>query len=123
MLDEKSLKRQILLANRRGEAFAFPSGSLLAARFPGILLDKTVMSRVNMASADLRFASLVGSALSHLDLSHCRAQEAGLARAEAMREDTTAARSAYETFFRLWNDADPALAPLRDARSEYARLR
>jgi hypothetical protein len=46
----------------------------------------------------------------------------GLARAEAMAGDTAAARTAYDSFFRLWKDADPTLAPLVDARREYARL-
>jgi tetratricopeptide (TPR) repeat protein len=46
----------------------------------------------------------------------------GLARAEVMRGDTAAARAAYERFFGLWQNADPTLVPLVDARREYARL-
>jgi DNA-binding winged helix-turn-helix (wHTH) protein/tetratricopeptide (TPR) repeat protein len=53
----------------------------------------------------------------HYPLSHL-----GLARAEALRRDTAAARRAYEAFFADWKDADPDMPLLRQARAEYARL-
>jgi tetratricopeptide (TPR) repeat protein len=46
----------------------------------------------------------------------------GLARAQAMLRDSAAARAAYERFFSLWSEADPGLAPLTSARTEYASL-
>lgn len=46
----------------------------------------------------------------------------GLARAAAMSGDTAKAKKAYEDFFALWKDADPDLAPLIQARKEYAVL-
>jgi tetratricopeptide (TPR) repeat protein len=46
----------------------------------------------------------------------------GLARAAALTNDTGKARSAYETFFTLWKEADSDLQPLKDARAEYSRL-
>ncbi len=47
----------------------------------------------------------------------------GLARAQAMAGDTTAARSSYQNFLALWHDADPNLALLQQAKSEYAHLK
>jgi eukaryotic-like serine/threonine-protein kinase len=46
----------------------------------------------------------------------------GLARAAAMSGDTAKAKKAYQDFFTLWKDADPDLAPLIQARKEYAAL-
>jgi tetratricopeptide (TPR) repeat protein len=46
----------------------------------------------------------------------------GLARARSSEDDRAGARQAYETFLRLWKDADPDLVPLREARQELAHL-
>jgi len=45
-----------------------------------------------------------------------------LARAYALQGDTTKAKSAYQDFLTLWKDADPDLAILPAAKSEYAKL-
>lgn len=47
----------------------------------------------------------------------------GLARAEALQGDVAKSRQAYETFFRLWKDADVDLPVLIDAKREYERLK
>ena len=46
----------------------------------------------------------------------------GLARALALGVDRAEARQAYSALFTLWKDADPDLRPLREARTEFARL-
>ncbi|HEY7183861.1 MAG TPA: protein kinase, partial [Blastocatellia bacterium] len=46
----------------------------------------------------------------------------GLARAAALQGDLAKSRQAYETFFRLWKDADADLPVLIGAKREYARL-
>jgi eukaryotic-like serine/threonine-protein kinase len=46
----------------------------------------------------------------------------GLARAAVMSGDTAKAKKAYQDFLTLWKDADPDLAPLIQARKEYAAL-
>jgi serine/threonine protein kinase/tetratricopeptide (TPR) repeat protein len=46
----------------------------------------------------------------------------GLARAATLLKDSDTARREYEAFFKLWNDADPNLQTLKEARAEYARL-
>ena len=46
-----------------------------------------------------------------------------LARTYASSGDKTKAMSSYEAFLTLWKDADPDIPVLRQARSEYAKLR
>lgn len=45
-----------------------------------------------------------------------------LGRARAMTGDPSAARKSYNDFLTLWNDADPDIPILQQARAEYARL-
>ncbi|MEO8682107.1 MAG: protein kinase [Vicinamibacterales bacterium] len=47
----------------------------------------------------------------------------GLARALASGGDREPARQAYRAFFTFWQDADPDLRPLQEARLEFARLK
>ena len=46
----------------------------------------------------------------------------GLARACALSGDTARAKGAYQDFFALWKDADPAIPILKEAKAEYAKL-
>jgi tetratricopeptide (TPR) repeat protein len=45
-----------------------------------------------------------------------------LGRAYALTGDTTKAQAAYQDFLTLWNDADPSIPLLKQARAEYAKL-
>ena len=45
-----------------------------------------------------------------------------LGRAYAMAGDTTKAKAAYQDFVTLWEDADPDIPILKQAKAEYARL-
>ncbi len=45
-----------------------------------------------------------------------------LARAQAMSGETKAARKSYQDFLALWNNADPDIPILKDAREEYKKL-
>jgi hypothetical protein len=47
----------------------------------------------------------------------------GLARAYALSGDPAKARTAYQDFFALWKDADPDIPILKEAKTEYARLK
>jgi ATP/maltotriose-dependent transcriptional regulator MalT len=47
----------------------------------------------------------------------------GLARALALKGDTSAARNAYQTFFLLWKDADADIPLLVSARDDYEKLK
>jgi hypothetical protein len=46
----------------------------------------------------------------------------GLGRARALAGDVPAAKTAYQSFFALWKDADPTIPILKDAKEEYAKL-
>ena len=48
---------------------------------------------------------------------------AELARAYALERDASRARTAYESLFALWKDADPDIPILKQAKAEYAKLR
>ena len=48
--------------------------------------------------------------------------ELGLARAYAMAGDKASARQAYQTFFSVWNNADPDIPMLVAAKKEFAAL-
>ena len=47
----------------------------------------------------------------------------GLGRAYAMAGHSDKARAAYQDFFALWKDADPDLPVLKEARTEFTKLR
>jgi serine/threonine protein kinase/tetratricopeptide (TPR) repeat protein len=47
----------------------------------------------------------------------------GLARAAALDGKLAQARDSYDSFLKLWRDADPTLTPLSEARRERGRLR
>ncbi|MGB8476277.1 MAG: tetratricopeptide repeat protein [Candidatus Acidiferrum sp.] len=47
----------------------------------------------------------------------------GLARSYALQGDRPKARAAYQQFFAIFKEADPAFAPLKEARSEYQRVK
>jgi tetratricopeptide (TPR) repeat protein len=46
----------------------------------------------------------------------------GLARAASLLKDTDTARREYEQFFKVWNDGDPSLPVMKEARAEHASL-
>ena len=46
----------------------------------------------------------------------------GLARAHVLQGNVDLARESYDTFFKLWTDADPDVTILEEARSEYSQL-
>jgi len=47
----------------------------------------------------------------------------GLARAYALQGDTANSRVAYQNFFAFWKDADRDIPVLKEAKSEYAKLK
>jgi cytochrome c-type biogenesis protein CcmH/NrfG len=85
----------------RGEAYlAAHQGSEAAVEFQKILGHRRIV-----------LDEPIG-ALAHLQLG----------RAYAMQGDTTKAKAAYEDFLTLWNDADPDIPILKQAKAEYAKL-
>jgi tetratricopeptide (TPR) repeat protein len=66
------------------------------------------------AALDLRWLNPTDPIFSFLHLD--------LARAYALIGDTAQSRKSYQDFLALWNEADPDLPLLKQARDEYARL-
>jgi hypothetical protein len=86
----------------RGEAYlAAHRGSEAAVEFQKILDHRGIVLNEPIG------------ALAHLQLG----------RAYAVQGDTTKSRAAYQDFLTLWKDADPDVPILREAKSEYAKLR
>jgi serine/threonine protein kinase/Flp pilus assembly protein TadD len=86
----------------RGETFlASQQGAAAAAEFQKLLDHRGIVG--NCATG----------ALAHL----------GVARAEALAGDSAKARAAYQDFFTLWKDADPDIPILREAKSEFDKLK
>ena len=86
----------------RGQAYlAAHQGSEAATEFQKILDHRGVV--IN---------SVIG-ALAHL----------GLARAYVLQGNTAKAKAAYQDFLTLWKDADPDVPILKQAKSEYAKLK
>ena len=86
----------------RGEAFlAAHQGVEAAAEFqktldhPGIVISDPV------------------GALAHLQMG----------RAYAMAGDTAKSKAAYQDFLKLWKDADPNITILKDAKTEFGKLK
>jgi hypothetical protein len=46
-----------------------------------------------------------------------------IGRAYAVAGDTAKAKAAYQDFFSIWKEADPDIPILRQAETEYAKLR
>ncbi|HKN61286.1 MAG TPA: hypothetical protein VJW93_08920, partial [Candidatus Acidoferrales bacterium] len=46
-----------------------------------------------------------------------------LGRAYALGGDSGKARASYDDFFKLWKDADAGIPILKQAKSEYAKLK
>jgi hypothetical protein len=57
--------------------------------------------------------NFVTGALAHLQIG----------RAYAMAGDAAKAKAAYQEFLTLWQDADPDIPILQQAKAEYAKLR
>ena len=85
----------------RGEAYlAAHQGSAAAAEFQKILDHRGIVLNEPIG------------ALAHLQL----------ARAYRLQGDTAKARAEYQDFLALWQDADPAIPILKQAKAEYAKL-
>jgi len=52
----------------------------------------------------------------------CALPHLQLGRARVLSGDAAAARTAYQDFFAIWKDADPAIPILKEAKAEYGKL-
>jgi serine/threonine protein kinase/tetratricopeptide (TPR) repeat protein len=94
--------RALVSAYERGEAYCgLHRGNEAAAEFQKILDHPGIVR------------NSIRGALAHLQLG----------RAYAIAGDDGKARAAYQDFFALWKDADPDIPILKQAKSEYAKLK
>jgi hypothetical protein len=101
-----------------GEPPPFQVGTL----YPAYIRGQAQLVAHNGAAAAVEFQKLmdhrgivlnfVAGSLAHLQLG----------RAYAAAGDTAKAKSAYQDFLTLWNDADPDIPILKEAKAEYAKL-
>ena len=74
------------------------------------------------ADATLQFQNLLANSSLRPDSIYVALAHLGLARASGMNGNSTTARTQFETFFTLWQDADSDVPLLQQARAEYAHL-
>ena len=85
----------------RGQTYLLAhNGTAAAAEFQKVLDHRGIVT------------NFVTGSLAHLQIG----------RAYAMAGDTTKAKAAYKDFLTLWNDADPDIPILKQAKAEYAKL-
>jgi tetratricopeptide (TPR) repeat protein len=93
------------------------------ALYPAYLRGEACLSAKQGASAAIEFQKILDhpgvvgddpiGALAHL----------GLGRAYALAGDTAKAKTAYQDFLALWKNADPDIPILKQAKTEYGRLK
>jgi tetratricopeptide (TPR) repeat protein len=96
----------------RGQAYlAAGEGSTAAGEFQKILDHNGIVWNCSTG------------ALAHLGLARANALEARTDRGIAAEAARARSRAAYSDFLALWKDADPDIPILRQAKSEYAKLK
>jgi hypothetical protein len=97
--------------------------SLVAEFWPAYLRGEAQLQLKHGAEAASDFRSIVDHRGELADAPLYPLAHLGLARALTLDGNRSDARQAYMAFFTLWQDADPNLLPLQEARREFARLR
>ncbi|MGP0020549.1 MAG: protein kinase domain-containing protein [Candidatus Sulfotelmatobacter sp.] len=123
-LDRKNADRAIgLLQSSVPYELADPPPFAAGTMYPAYLRGQAYLSAGKGTEAAAEFQKIIDhpgvivnfplGALAHL----------GLARARAVSGDVGAARTAYQDLFAVWKDADPDVPVLKQARSEYEKLK
>jgi len=82
----------------------------------------TYLSKKDGANAAVEFRKITERRYLYISSPAFSLSQLGLARAYALQGDTAKARTAYQDFLAAWKDADTELLPLKEAKSEYAKL-
>jgi serine/threonine protein kinase/tetratricopeptide (TPR) repeat protein len=80
------------------------------------------LSKKDGANAALEFSKITGRRYIYAIAPTFALSQLGLARAYVLQGDSAKARTAYQDLLAAWKDADADLIPLKEARSEYAKL-
>ncbi|HKF26235.1 MAG TPA: tetratricopeptide repeat protein, partial [Candidatus Acidoferrum sp.] len=120
-----------LRAGKPDEAFAFlePARRMELGvgqgAAPGLVIylrGLAYLSKKDGANAALEFHKIVDRRYLFASAPVFALARLGLARAYVLENDSAKARAAYQDFLAAWKEADPDLAPLQQAKAEYAKL-
>jgi eukaryotic-like serine/threonine-protein kinase len=101
---------------------AAPEALDICALFPAYGRGQAYLAAAEGAQAALQFQKIIDNPGMILNCPVGTLAWLGVARADHVGQQDTAAIQNYEAFFTLWKDADPDLPILKHPRSEYAKL-
>jgi hypothetical protein len=96
--------------------------AFFGALYPVYLRGEAYLAQKNGPAADAEFQKIIahrGIVISDIIGALAHVQQA---RARALSKDGAGARTAYQAFLSLWNDADADLPILADAKTEFSSL-
>jgi len=99
-----------------------PPPMQLGTLYPAYVRGQTYLLAHRGGEAAAEFQKLVDHRGLLVDFCVGALAHLGLARAYALGGDTAKAKPAYQELFALWEDADPDIPILKEARAEYAKL-
>ena len=99
-----------------------PTQTLNFACYPIYLRGMAYLAGKQGGAAATEFQKIIGHPGAVLNEPIGALAHLGLARAYALSGDSAKARSAYQDFFALWNNADPDVPVLKEAKAEYGKL-
>jgi serine/threonine protein kinase len=106
-----------------GSRVSAPASPALAPYVRGLVY----LNKKDGANAALEFRKILDRRYLFASARSFTLSQLGLARAYALQAGVNAdfkakARTAYQDFLATWKDADPGLAPLEQAKAEYAKI-
>jgi serine/threonine protein kinase/tetratricopeptide (TPR) repeat protein len=99
------------------------SGAISTALYPPYVRGLAYLQTGQGQQAAAEFQKIMDNRGAVVNQPNGAAAYVGLARAYALQGDTAKARVAYQNFFALWNDADPEIPLLVQAKAEYTKLK
>jgi DNA-binding winged helix-turn-helix (wHTH) protein/tetratricopeptide (TPR) repeat protein len=102
--------------------FATPSALSTSTLYPTYARGQAYLAAGDGAKAAAEFQKLIDHPGLTINYPLGALARLGLARAYAHSGNIQKARQAYQDFFEIWKDADSDLPPLKDAKSELAKL-
>ena len=94
----------------------------VADYMPMYLRGLAYLRMVDGTRATAEFQKIIDHRALHPSSPRASLAKLGLARARVLSHDTVEAKIAYQNFFALWNEADPDIPILKQAKAEYAKL-
>jgi len=99
-----------------------PQSNFLGTMYPVYVRGQAYLMAHNGAAAAMEFQKFLDHRGITINFPTGALAHLGLARAYVLPGDTAKADAAYKDFFNLWQDADPDISILKQAKAEYAKL-